>query len=98
MVNNFHAEITVLLADDYATCAQSNSAKPYIYLTDLFVTYFTYLKKDVSLNTRILPLAYGALLLALALFKATQYWKQNGYSGSRLMLVIIRDQILYYVL
>ena len=43
-----------------------------------------------------MPLAYGALLLALALYKAREFWKLNGFSGSRLVLVLIRDQALYY--
>ena len=47
-------------------------------------------------SCRTIPLAYGALLLVLALPKATEFWKLNGFSGSRLVLVLMRDQIFYY--
>ena len=45
---------------------------------------------------RTIPLAYGSLLLILALYKAREFWKLNGFSGSRLVLVLIRVQALYY--
>lgn len=45
---------------------------------------------------RLIPLAYGAVLLVLALFKATAYWKLDGLRGSRLVLVLLRDQVFYY--
>ena len=47
---------------------------------------------------RTIPLAYGALLLVLALSKAREHWKLNGFSGSRLVLVLIRDQAFYYAM
>ena len=47
---------------------------------------------------RSLSLAYGALLLMLALYKAQQWWKANGRTGSGLVFILIRDQILYYLL
>ena len=47
---------------------------------------------------RSIPLAYGALLLVLALRKAGEFWKLNGFNGSLLALVIIRDQAFYYAL
>ena len=45
---------------------------------------------------RTIPLAYGALLLVLAVYKAREHWKLNGFSGSLLVLALIRDQVLYY--
>ena len=45
---------------------------------------------------RGIPLAYGALLLVLALLKARELWKSKGICGSRLVLIVIRDQALYY--
>ena len=48
--------------------------------------------------TRTGSLAYGALLLGLAIFKAIGYWKENGFRGSHLVRVIITDQIIYYLL
>ena len=46
---------------------------------------------------RAIPLAYGALLLILALYKARALWMLNGVTGSRLVVILIRDQVLYYV-
>ena len=43
-------------------------------------------------------MAYGSLLLILALFKASEFWKLNGYTGSRLVIVVVKDQAFYYVL
>ena len=45
---------------------------------------------------RTIPLAYGTLLLVLAVYKARELWKLDGLTGSRLVLVLIRDQVLYY--
>ena len=53
---------------------------------------------STSLFHRTVPLAYGALLLILALYKAREFWKLNGFSGSRLVRVLIRDQALYYAM
>ena len=47
---------------------------------------------------RLLPMAYGTLLLVLALIKATEFWKLNGIRGSRLVWVLIKDQVLYFSL
>ena len=46
---------------------------------------------------RSIPLVYGALLLLLALYKAQALWILNGVTGSRLVVILIRDQVLYYV-
>ena len=43
-------------------------------------------------------MAYGILLLGLAIFKATEFWRLNGFHGSQLVLVLIRDQAMYFVL
>lgn len=47
---------------------------------------------------RLFPLAYGILLLLLATFKAAEFWKLNGFHGSHLVFVLIRDQVMYFVL
>lgn len=47
---------------------------------------------------RCLPLAYGSLLLALALYKATEHWKLHGIHGSQLLFVLIKDQAFYFLL
>jgi len=45
-----------------------------------------------------IPLAYGALLLALALYKAAAIWKEvAGLKGVSLVKVLIRDQVWYYL-
>ena len=46
---------------------------------------------------RLLPLAFEVLLLGLALFKVTDYWKQHGMRGSRLLFVLVKDQVLYFM-
>ena len=46
----------------------------------------------------MLPLAYGTLLLGLALVKATEFWKLNGIHDSRLVIVLIKDQVQYFML
>ena len=53
---------------------------------------------SVSPFHRTISLAYDALLLILALYKARGLWKLNGFSGSQLVFILIRDQALYYVM
>ena len=52
----------------------------------------------MTTTDRSVPLAYEALLLGLAVYKAIGYWKENGFHGSHLVRVIITDQIMYYLL
>ena len=35
--------------------------------------------------------------MGLALFKVTEYWKQHGLQGSRLLFVLIKDQVIYFM-
>ena len=50
-------------------------------------------------NFRTIPLAYGALLMVLALYKATVYWRESaGFHGLGLVKVVIKDQLIYYLL
>jgi hypothetical protein len=42
------------------------------------------------------PLAYGLLLLILALSKAVEYWRLRRLHGSRLLKVLITDQVMYF--
>ena len=56
---------------------------------------------DCSLLTfiRIIPLAYAILLLILAIYKGAEYWRMSaGLKGFMLVKVVIRDQILYFML
>ncbi|KAL5525193.1 hypothetical protein ACEPAF_9062 [Sanghuangporus sanghuang] len=43
------------------------------------------------------PLAYGSILLVLALYKAAHIRKSLGYRGLKLVKVLIIDQALYFV-
>lgn len=47
---------------------------------------------------RIIPLAFGTILLVLALFKGWQNWQDVGAHGIRLIWVLIVDQAIYYVM
>ena len=47
---------------------------------------------------RISPLAYGALLLALASYKVLKYWRENGFRRSAIFRVLLTDQALFYFL
>ena len=46
----------------------------------------------------MVPTAYGVLLLVLALVKATKHWKLYGFRGQRLLVVLIKDQVMYFTL
>ena len=40
---------------------------------------------------------YGLILLALALYNASEYWKLSaGFRGLYLVRVLIQDQVLFY--
>lgn len=42
-------------------------------------------------------MAYGLVLMALALYKATVIWQNDGkYGGMTLVKVLIQDQIIYF--
>ncbi|THH02954.1 hypothetical protein EW145_g6658 [Phellinidium pouzarii] len=42
---------------------------------------------------------FELILMALSIYKAVQFWKETeGYSGFRLMNVLVRDQTVYFVL
>lgn len=51
-----------------------------------------------TVRSRVLPLAYGTLLLCLALFKAVGHWRMHGLHGSRLVFILVKDQVLYFAL
>ena len=46
---------------------------------------------------RALPLAFGMLLLVLALLMITRNGKQQGLHASQLMIVMIKDQVVYFI-
>lgn len=47
---------------------------------------------------RMGPVVFGTLLMVLALYKAPQYWRQAGFRGSNLVILILKDQLLYFAL
>ena len=54
---------------------------------------------ECSLNDRVLPaIVCGALNLILSLFKAYGAWKLSRETNSRVILVLIRDQVACYIL
>ena len=86
------------LASDARSCAQLGSEETYVYFVDWCASpslEFISLTQHVN---RLVPIGYDILLLCLALFKATGYWKLNGFHGSQLVFVVIKDQVLYFIL
>lgn len=45
---------------------------------------------------RGIPLAFGMLLLILALVEAIEFWRLRTFHGSRLVKVLLTDQIMYF--
>lgn len=44
-------------------------------------------------------MVYGVILMALALYKATEYWRMSkGLKGITLVKVLIMDQVIYFAL
>lgn len=70
-----------------------HSYMPLIGMSDVshLCTHFL----SLSLN-RGIPLAFGLLLLLVALIKASTFWKLKAYHGSRLVKVLMTDQIVYF--
>ncbi|EJC99466.1 uncharacterized protein FOMMEDRAFT_160521 [Fomitiporia mediterranea MF3/22] len=45
------------------------------------------------------PMVYGFILMLLALYKAAEYWRMSaGLKGFKLVKILIRDQIIYFLL
>ena len=90
--------VIVRLAANDTACGTNGTEVPFLYILDWSVPHQHAHKLNYSPDVRILPIAFGFLLLMLALFKAREFWKLNGYSGSRLVVVLIKDQAFYYLL
>lgn len=44
-------------------------------------------------------MTYGAILMVIALYKAAEYWRLSaGFKGFTLVKVLIKDQVLYFML
>lgn len=56
-----------------------------------------HIERDLSV-VRTVPIAFESLLMLLATRKAIELWRQNGLHGSRLIAVLIKDQLYYFVL
>ncbi|OCB87157.1 hypothetical protein A7U60_g5671 [Sanghuangporus baumii] len=53
---------------------------------------------QVGLADWVIQLAYAMILMVLALYKASEYWKTSaGFKGFKLIKVVIQDQILYFI-
>ncbi|EJC99041.1 uncharacterized protein FOMMEDRAFT_161261 [Fomitiporia mediterranea MF3/22] len=65
----------------------------YVCLVDGYVPW------QLELVDWIVPVAYGLLLMILAIYKATDYWKLTaGLQGLALVKVLILDQFIYFLL
>ncbi|OCB83956.1 hypothetical protein A7U60_g9165 [Sanghuangporus baumii] len=54
--------------------------------------------KSLHVISWSIPMAYGLVLLCLAVYKATDFWRlATGFKGTRLVRTIILDQVLYYI-
>lgn len=58
----------------------------------------TALGRGPHTSFRLFPIAYEILLLILAIFKSSEHWKLNGFHGSRLIFVLVRDQAMYFMM
>ena len=44
-------------------------------------------------------MVFGTVLMVLAVHKAAEYWKMSaGFKGFTLVKVLLRDQVLYFML
>ncbi|OCB83890.1 hypothetical protein A7U60_g9096 [Sanghuangporus baumii] len=47
----------------------------------------------------IIPMVYNLVLMILAVYKAGEYWRMSaGLKGFQLVKVVIKDQIIYFIL
>ena len=59
---------------------------------------FDLFKQKVFTDCRTTPMIYGLLLMLLALYKAAALWKaQPGMNTLRLIKVLVRDQVVYFL-
>ena len=86
------------LAADASVCGVDQISPTYLYMLDWYFLCSSPLQSSLICHHRTIPFAFGVLLLGLALYKAIPLWKENGYHGSRLISILIKDQILYFVL
>jgi hypothetical protein len=83
------------LANDATSCAVASSSPQWAYLLDWYVEFFL-LSMSLIKIYRGLPMVFGLVLLVLALIKAAGYWRLRKFEGSRLLKVLITDQIVYF--
>lgn len=59
---------------------------------------FTNTSRLTNKSVRSIPLAYGVLLMALAVYKAAELLKEDPLlNKSKLTQIIIRDQVVYFM-
>ena len=55
--------------------------------------------RDRPIECRAFPMAYGILLMTLALHEASRVWKEvHGFKGMKLIKVLVIDQALYFLM
>ena len=94
------AGILIHLTTDHTGCVfLGNKAVPeWVYVVNWYVFGELRYRECVLKGHRMVPVAFGALLMVLALYKATGFWQLNGIHGSRLVRILITDQIVYFAL
>ncbi|PAV20479.1 hypothetical protein PNOK_0310600 [Pyrrhoderma noxium] len=82
------------------TLIQDPIAYPITPSSTVCATYVSsYLQVSrLGLFSWLIPSIVGFMLLLLALYKGLLYCKENGFKGHSLVKVVIKDQLLYYVL
>jgi hypothetical protein len=89
----------VHLGNLVTACGVANIDATVIFILDVYVMNSLRITFQAGLTLRLhrtVPIAYSALLMILALIKGSGYWKLNGFTGSKLIKVIILDQFFYY--
>ena len=89
---------TFPLSDTITWCSYNAAGQESVYILDWCVFVVYDMRPYLIQMDRLIPLAYEALLLVLAMYRATAFWKANGVHGSRLVWVLVKDQVVYFLL
>jgi hypothetical protein len=89
---------TIGVASGVSTCETATVPPSFLYIIDWYISVHLCAAVFSNALRRSVPLAYGAMLMVLAVYKATQYWREVGFSGSKLVLVLLQDQVVYFAL
>lgn len=89
----------MMLASDATTCFDYSNPQPYTYLINWCANFCSLETQETGWDTtRLFPMTYGTMLFVLAILKAIEFWKLNGFHGSRLVFILVRDQAMYFML